>query len=45
MSFPTGQYGVIYADPYLELFARTKRSGWTVWGNETDKFQEVDSCR
>lgn len=20
--------------PYLELFARTKREGWTVWGNE-----------
>lgn len=24
--------------PYLELFARTKRPGWTVWGNQTDKF-------
>lgn len=24
--------------PYLELFARTQRPGWTVWGNETDKF-------
>jgi N6-adenosine-specific RNA methylase IME4 len=21
-------------DPYLELFAREKREGWTVWGNE-----------
>lgn len=24
--------------PYLELFARTQRQGWTVWGNQTDKF-------
>lgn len=24
--------------PYLELFARTQRPGWTCWGNESDKF-------
>lgn len=24
--------------PYLELFARTSRPGWTVWGNQTEKF-------
>jgi len=24
--------------PYIELFARTKRSGWDSWGNETSKF-------
>lgn len=24
--------------PYLELFARAERPGWTVWGNETEKF-------
>lgn len=24
--------------PYLELFAREPREGWTVWGNQTDKF-------
>jgi N6-adenosine-specific RNA methylase IME4 len=24
--------------PYLELFARTTRPGWTAWGNQTDKF-------
>jgi N6-adenosine-specific RNA methylase IME4 len=24
--------------PKLELFARQKRPGWDVWGNETDKF-------
>lgn len=27
--------------PYLELFARSQRTGWSVWGNETDKFGEV----
>lgn len=25
--------------PYLELFARKKRKGWTVWGEEVDKFK------
>ena len=25
--------------PYIELFARTRRSGWDVWGNQTDKFE------
>jgi N6-adenosine-specific RNA methylase IME4 len=24
--------------PYLELFSRTTREGWTCWGNQTDKF-------
>ena len=24
--------------PYLELFARTERPGWTSWGNEREKF-------
>lgn len=28
-----------YADgPYLELFSREERDGWTTWGNETGKF-------
>lgn len=27
--------------PYLELFAREPRAGWTVWGNQTDKFGEA----
>lgn len=28
-----------YCDgPYLELFARSPREGWSAWGNETDKF-------
>lgn len=26
--------------PFLELFARQKRAGWEVWGNETDKFDK-----
>ena len=26
--------------PYLELFSRTERPNWTVWGNETGKFLE-----
>jgi N6-adenosine-specific RNA methylase IME4 len=25
--------------PYLELFGRQERPGWTVWGNEVGKFQ------
>lgn len=29
-----------YADgPYIDLFARQKRPGWTVWGNQTNKFE------
>jgi len=27
--------------PYCELFARQKRLGWDVWGNQTDKFKAV----
>jgi N6-adenosine-specific RNA methylase IME4/ParB-like chromosome segregation protein Spo0J len=27
--------------PKLELFARQARQGWSVWGNETDKFSEA----
>jgi N6-adenosine-specific RNA methylase IME4 len=27
--------------PYVELFARQKRLGWDVWGNQTDKFAEA----
>lgn len=26
------------AGPYLELFSREDREGWTTWGNETSKF-------
>jgi N6-adenosine-specific RNA methylase IME4 len=27
--------------PYLELFARKSRLGWTTWGNQATKFDEV----
>jgi len=26
--------------PYLEVFGRQERKGWTVWGNETGKFND-----
>lgn len=29
------------AGPYLELFSREDRAGWTSWGNETGKFSEA----
>jgi N6-adenosine-specific RNA methylase IME4 len=28
----------LVAGPYLELFARAERPGWTCWGNEVGKF-------
>jgi N6-adenosine-specific RNA methylase IME4 len=34
---PDEQYAIIEAcspGPYLELFARGERPGWTVWGNQ-----------
>lgn len=31
----------LVAGPYLELFARSIRPGWTSWGNEVGKFGEV----
>jgi N6-adenosine-specific RNA methylase IME4 len=30
--------------PYLELFARIQRPGWTVWGNQTDKFTPAEAA-
>lgn len=39
---PDSTYGIIenlFEGPYLELFARSKRSGWESWGNQTDKFE------
>lgn len=29
------------AGPYLELFSREHRPGWTTWGNETGKFDRM----
>lgn len=31
----------LVAGPYLELFARSTRPGWTSWGNEVGKFGQV----
>lgn len=31
--------------PYLELFARTERPGWTAWGNEVGKFKHAVDTR
>lgn len=31
----------LVAGPYLELFARNTRPGWTSWGNQVDKFGEA----
>ena len=36
-----GRIEQLVEGPYLELFARTTRPGWTVWGNQTDKFPEA----
>lgn len=33
-----GRIERLVAGPYLELFARSPRQGWDVWGNETQKF-------
>jgi N6-adenosine-specific RNA methylase IME4 len=31
----------LVSGPYLELFGRRRVPGWTVWGNQTDRFLEV----
>lgn len=28
----------LFDGPYIELFSRSRRPGWTVWGNEVGKF-------
>lgn len=30
--------------PRIELFARTKRPGWSAWGNQTDRFDRASEC-
>ena len=40
---PEEQYGLIEAcspDPYLELFARRRREGWTCWGDQAESYEE-----
>ena len=34
----------LFDGPYLELFARAPRAGWTVWGNQTDRFAKEDQA-
>jgi N6-adenosine-specific RNA methylase IME4 len=29
----------LVAGPFVELFARTERPGWSCWGNQTDRFK------
>jgi N6-adenosine-specific RNA methylase IME4 len=36
-----GRIQRLVAGPYLELFARQPRSGWTTWGNQVNRFVEV----
>jgi N6-adenosine-specific RNA methylase IME4 len=40
---PDEQYPIIEAcspEPYLELFARRKRPGWTCWGDQAETYEE-----
>lgn len=32
----------LVSGPYLELFARQQRKGWTTWGNQTGKFRQLE---
>jgi N6-adenosine-specific RNA methylase IME4 len=34
----------LVAGPYLELFARQSRPGWTCWGNEVNKFDRATAA-
>lgn len=34
-----GRIERLVSGPYLELFARQERPGWTAWGNQTTKFK------
>lgn len=36
-----GRIERLVAGPYLELFARQSRPGWTTWGNQATKFDKV----
>jgi N6-adenosine-specific RNA methylase IME4 len=32
----------LVSGPYLEMFARQRRTGWDAWGNEVDKFETAE---
>jgi len=41
---PDGVYGIIERcspGPYLELFSRNRRHGWTQWGDEVDTYEKT----
>jgi len=35
----------LFDGPYLELFSRASRPGWTSWGNEVGKFEQTEEAR
>lgn len=39
-----GRIERLVAGPYLELFARASRPGWTTWGNEATKFDSGEEA-
>lgn len=39
-----GRIESLVAGPYLELFARQRRTGWESWGSEVDKFAANDNA-
>ena len=42
---PDEQYGLIEAcspGPYLEMFGRFRRDGWSTWGDQADKLNHSD---
>jgi N6-adenosine-specific RNA methylase IME4 len=44
---PDEQYArieALVAGPYLELFARQSRPGWTAWGNQTERFTQREAA-
>jgi N6-adenosine-specific RNA methylase IME4 len=44
---PDEQYGIIERcspGPYIELFARRRRPGWTCWGDQAESYEESRPC-
>ena len=37
-----GRIESLVGGPYLELFARQRRAGWSSWGSEVDKFEAAN---
>jgi N6-adenosine-specific RNA methylase IME4 len=32
----------LFPGPYLEMFARAQRDGWSSWGDQTDRLADLD---